>query len=138
MLLRKSSGLGRFAEIFDLKEEQVKVTTKQFEDLKIDLFISTNHEASKTVPFFVYVNKRPIKNPTVSSAIKNAFKNRVHELHKPYLLVFITIPNQFINFNVHPNKKEVHFKNNTLFIQQYTQLFVIYYHLTILAREGTN
>ncbi|MDA9689151.1 DNA mismatch repair endonuclease MutL [Betaproteobacteria bacterium] len=113
LLLRKSSGLGRFAEIFDLKEEQVKVTTKQFEDLKIDLFISTNHEASKTVPFFVYVNKRPIKNPTVSSAIKNAFKNRVHELHKPYLLIFITIPNQFINFNVHPNKKEVHFKNTS-------------------------
>ena len=28
------------------------------------------------------------------------------------LLIFITIPNHCINFNVHPNKKEVHFKNN--------------------------
>ena len=80
--------------------------------VKIKLFISTNQEASKNVPFFVYVNNRPIKNSTVSYAIKNAFKNRVHELHKPYLLIFITIPNHFINFNVHPNKKEVHFKNN--------------------------
>ena len=61
------------------------MTTKQFEDLKINLFISTNQEASKNVPFFVYVNKRPIKNPTVSYAIKNAFKNRVHELYKPYV-----------------------------------------------------
>ena len=112
LLLRKSSGLGRFAEIFKLKDAQVKVTTRQFKDLKINLFISTNQEASKNVPFFIYVNKRPIKNATVSHAIKNAFKNRVHELHKPYLLIFITIPNHFINFNVHPNKKEVHFKNN--------------------------
>ena len=112
LLLRKSSGLSRFAEIFELKEEQVKGTTRQFEDLKINLFISTNQEASKNVPFFVFVNKRPIKNVTVSYAIKNAFKNRVHELYKPYLLVFITIPNHCINFNVHPNKKEVHFKNN--------------------------
>ena len=112
LLLRKSSGLGRFAEIFELKDEQVKVTTRQFKDLKINLFISTNQEASKNVPFFVYVNKRPIKNATVSYAIKNAFKNRVHELYKPYLLIFITIPNHCINFNVHPNKKEVHFKNN--------------------------
>ena len=112
LLLRKSSELGRFAEIFGLKKEQVKMTTRQFEDLKINLFISTNQEASKNVPFFVYVNKRPIKNPTVSHAIKNAFKNRVHELYKPYVLIFITIPNHCINFNVHPNKKEVHFKNN--------------------------
>ena len=111
-LLRKSSGLSRFAEIFKLKDEQVKVASRQFEDLKINLFISTNQETSKNVPSFVYVNKRPIKNPTVSYAIKNAFKNRVHELYKPYLLVFITIPNHCINFNVHPNKKEVHFKNN--------------------------
>ena len=112
LLLKKSSGLGRFAEVFELKDAQVKVTTRQFKDLKINLFISTNQEASKNVPFFIYVNKRPIKNATVSHAIKNAFKNRVHELHKPYLVIFITIPNQFINFNVHPNKKEVHFKNN--------------------------
>ena len=112
LLLKKSSGRSRFAEIFELKEEQVKVTSRQFEDLKINLFISTNQEASKNVPFFVYVNKRPVKNPTVSSAIKNAFKNRVHELYKPYVLIFITIPNKCINFNVHPNKKEVHFKNN--------------------------
>ena len=113
LLLRKSSGLSRFAEIFKLKDEQVKEASRQFEDLKINLFISTNQEASKNVPSFVYVNKRPIKNPTVSYAIKNAFKNRVHELYKPYLLVFITLPNHCINFNVHPNKKEVHFKNNT-------------------------
>ena len=113
LLLRKSSGLSRFAEIFKLKDEQVKEASRQFEDLKINLFISTNQEASKNVPSLVYVNKRPIKNPTVSYAIKNAFKNRVHELYKPYLLVFITIPNHCINFNVHPNKKEVHFKNNT-------------------------
>ena len=113
LLLRKSSGLSRFAEIFKLKDEQVKEASRQFEDLKINLFISTNQEASKNVPSLVYVNKRPIKNPTVSYAIKNAFKNRVHDLYKPYLLVFITIPNHCINFNVHPNKKEVHFKNNT-------------------------
>ena len=113
LLLRKSSGLSRFAEIFKLKDEQVKEASRQFEDLKINLFISTNQEASKNVPSLVYVNKRPIKNPTVSYAIKNAFKNRVHELYKPYLLVFITLPNHCINFNVHPNKKEVHFKNNT-------------------------
>ena len=110
--LRKSSGLGRFAEIFELKAEQVKVSTKQFEDLKINLFMSTNQEANKKIAPFVFVNNRPIKNSTVSYAIKNAFKNRVHELHKPYLLLFITTPNHCINFNVHPNKKEVHFKNN--------------------------
>ena len=110
--LSKSSRLGRFAEMFELKAEQVKVGTKQFEDLKINLFISTNQEAKKTISHFVYVNNRPIKNATVSYAIKNAFKNRVHELHKPYLLLFITTPNHCINFNVHPNKKEVHFKNN--------------------------
>ncbi|MDA9718945.1 DNA mismatch repair endonuclease MutL [Betaproteobacteria bacterium] len=113
MLLRKSSELGRFAEIFELKEEQVKATTKQFEDLKIKVFISTNQEASKKIPFFVYVNNRPIKNSTISYAIKNAFKNRIHELHKPYMLIFITIPNYYINFNVHPNKKEVYFKQNS-------------------------
>ena len=112
LLLRKSSGLSRFAEIFKLKEEQVKVATKKFEGLKINLFISTNQEASRNVPFFVYVNNRPIKNSTISFAIKNAFKNRVHELFKPYVLIFITISNHFINFNVHPNKKEVQFKNN--------------------------
>ncbi len=113
MLLRESSELGRFAEIFELKKEQVKVTTKHFEDLKIKLLISTRQEATKKAPFFVYVNNRPVKNSTIAYAIKNAFKNKVHELHKPYLLIFISIPNHYINFNVHPNKKEVHFKQNS-------------------------
>ena len=123
LLLRKSSRLGRFAEIFKLKEEQVKVTTKQFKDLKINLFISTNQETSKNVPSMVYVNKRPIKNPTVSYAIKNAFKNRVHELYKPYVLIFITVPNNFINFNVHPNKQEVHFKDtNAVYAAVYSSI----------------
>ena len=97
---------------FELKKEQVQSNTKQFENLKIDLIISTNQVAYKKHPVFVYVNNRPIKNPTISYAVNNAFKNRVHELHKPHVILFITIPNHYINFNVHPNKKEVHFKNN--------------------------
>ena len=37
------------------------------------------------------------------------------------MLIFITIPNHHINFNVHPNKKEVHFKqNNTIYRAVYS------------------
>ncbi len=112
--LKKSSGLARFANVFGLSEEQVVVYSERFGELDIELYISASQEVVKKPPHFFYVNNRPIKNVTISYAIKNAFKNRVHELHTPYLLLFIAMRNEYINFNVHPGKKEVHFRNNNV------------------------
>ena len=54
--LEKSSGLSRFAKVFDLREDQVRHYSGNFEDLGIVLFISTSQESIKKPPYFIYVN----------------------------------------------------------------------------------
>ncbi len=59
---------------------------------------------------FIFVNKRPVKNPTVSHAIYSAYQNLIPKDRHPAYFLFLDIDPQKIDVNVHPAKREVRFE----------------------------
>ncbi len=102
----------RFAKVIGLKDNQVKCFKNELLNIKVKLIITTpNNSKSKRNKEYFFVNNRSIKNQTLSHAALLSFKNIVHEYSRPCFLLSIKIPNDQIDFNVHPSKTEVRFNN---------------------------
>ncbi len=58
-----------------------------------------------------FVNGRYVKIPSASSALDNAYKNSVTVGKFPSCVLFITVPPESVDVNVHPAKTEVRFSD---------------------------
>ena len=61
----------------------------------------------------VYVNDRPVKSSTVSAAIDEAYRNYVMKNKFPVCILMIYCNNGLVDVNVHPQKAEVKFANDS-------------------------
>lgn len=59
----------------------------------------------------IFVNKRYIKNKTIVAAVENAFKSFSTVNKFPFFVIFIDIPADNIDVNIHPTKAEIKFKD---------------------------
>ena len=59
-----------------------------------------------------FVNGRYVTNNTISSAISNAYASYLMKRQYPFYILFIDIPSEIVDVNVHPNKADVRFENN--------------------------
>ena len=69
----------------------------------------------------VFVNDRPIKNQTITAAIDEAYKNAVMKGKFPVCFLMIYCPSGTVDVNVHPQKAEVRFNNES-------DIFRLVYH----------
>ncbi len=60
---------------------------------------------------FVFVNGRTVKNPTITAALENAYKNTVMVGRFPGCVLFINLNPSLVDVNVHPAKTEVRFSD---------------------------
>lgn len=60
------------------------------------------------------INGRYVVNNTVSAAITNAFGEMLMKRKYPFFVLHLTLPATEIDVNVHPNKLDVRFANNSL------------------------
>ncbi len=60
---------------------------------------------------YVYVNDRPVKDKTLIGAIKAAYMDFLPNGRHPLLALFLTVPPNFVDVNVHPAKTEVRFQD---------------------------
>ncbi|MEO1857081.1 MAG: DNA mismatch repair endonuclease MutL [Rubritalea sp.] len=58
---------------------------------------------------FVFLNGRPIEDPAISRALKDAFKGAVSDGLNPSAWLWIEMDPKLVDVNVHPAKKEVRF-----------------------------
>lgn len=58
---------------------------------------------------FVFLNGRPIEDPAISRALKDAFKGAVADGLNPSAWIWIEMDPKLVDVNVHPAKKEVRF-----------------------------
>lgn len=58
----------------------------------------------------LFVNGRPIHSPLVSRAVKEGFGTRIAEGQFPVFLLFIEMAPDGVDVNVHPQKREVRFR----------------------------
>lgn len=62
----------------------------------------------------VFLNGRFIQNQTISSSISNAYAPYLMKRQYPFYVLNITMPNDAVDCNVHPNKIDVRFINNQI------------------------
>ncbi len=63
---------------------------------------------------YVFVNGRPVKDRLLLSAIRGAYTDLVPRGRNPLAVLFLTIPSETVDVNVHPAKAEVRFREASL------------------------
>lgn len=62
----------------------------------------------------IFINGRVVVNSTISSAIANAYSSYLMKRQYPFCVLYLTVPNEIVDVNVHPNKLDVRFSNNQI------------------------
>ena len=84
-------------------------------DIKICGFISNqNYFKSNKTYQNVFLNGRHIENNLISTAIYNAYSGYAMKRQYPFYVLFITVPDEMVDVNVHPNKADVRFTDERL------------------------
>ncbi len=60
---------------------------------------------------FIFINKRPVKNPTISHAVYNAYRDLIPKDRHPAFFLFFDLDPKKVDVNVHPAKREVRFES---------------------------
>ena len=62
----------------------------------------------------VFLNGRHIVNTTISAAISNAYMSYLMKRQYPFYVLYIDVPTEIVDVNVHPNKADVRFADNQI------------------------
>ena len=62
----------------------------------------------------VFLNGRYIINATVAAALTNAYSSYLMKRQYPFYVLYIDVPTEIVDVNVHPNKADVRFADNQI------------------------
>lgn len=62
----------------------------------------------------VFLNGRYIVNSTISAAVSNAYASYLMKRQYPFYVLYIDVPTEIVDVNVHPNKADVRFADNQI------------------------
>lgn len=63
---------------------------------------------------FVFVNGRPVRDRNISFAITHAYRHTMDAERFPVVVLFLSLPADQVDVNVHPTKSEVRFRDDRL------------------------
>src|SRR3989454_10378994 len=107
----------RIFQIFgkDLLEQLVE-HEKSFgrSGVKVHLFTSRPHvQKYNRNSMFFFINRRLVRDKIILHAISEAYRNILPSGTFPVVIMFVTIPYEDVDVNVHPAKTEVRFKHQS-------------------------
>ncbi len=73
----------------------------------LEAYLSPPHWISDKGDLTFYVNRRPVKNRSLLSAIRNGYQQTLGPHHEPSGAVFLDLRLDWVDVNVHPQKWEV-------------------------------
>ncbi len=111
--LPKSNLKKRIVTIFGKKTNEKLVPINEETDLvTITGFVAKPEFAKKKRgEQFYFVNNRFIKSAYLNHAVKTAFEGLITNAHHPTYFLFLQVPPDSIDINIHPTKTEIKFNN---------------------------
>nr|WP_267509020.1 DNA mismatch repair endonuclease MutL [Borreliella garinii] len=110
----KESLIDRVQNVYGnvIENNKFKVLKKEHENIKIELFLAPANFSKKSKRNIkTFVNRRPIDQKDLLEAITNGHSRIISPGNFPICYLFLEINPEYIDFNVHPQKKEVRFFN---------------------------
>ncbi len=103
----------RVAQVMGKKANERLVPVEEHTDVvETKGFVLRPEHARKTRgDQYLYVNKRPIRSGYLHRAIVEAFEGLIPAEHHPAYVLFLTVPAERVDVNVHPAKTEVKFED---------------------------
>jgi DNA mismatch repair protein MutL len=80
-------------------------------DLRVSGYVSLpGHTRSTSRAMYYTVNDRPVRDTLLGGAVFGAMRNRIEPRRYPSVLLFVSLPPEDVDVNVHPAKLEVRFR----------------------------
>ncbi|MFT7652887.1 MAG: DNA mismatch repair protein MutL [Limisphaerales bacterium] len=82
------------------------------EDYKLHGWVGTpNHHRRQTDQQYFYVNGRAVADKVIGHAIRQAYRDVMFHGRHPVFVLFLDLPPEMVDVNVHPTKHEVRFRD---------------------------
>jgi DNA mismatch repair protein MutL len=91
-------------------------------DLRVDGFLSPPelHRATSQT-LFLFVNGRPVRDRLLTLAVMEAYRTLLPRGRFPLGVLFVELPAERVDVNVHPSKAEVRFENGRQLVETVTR-----------------
>jgi DNA mismatch repair protein MutL len=112
--LPKATNRQRIINIFGKKYNERLVPLEEKTSItEISGFILKPESSKKTRgEQFFFVNDRFIKNTYLNHAVRNAYKELISKDQFPSYFIYLTVPKDSLDINIHPTKTEVKFQDD--------------------------
>ena len=104
----------RFFQIYGDRRDLVKVERQAAGIRLFGLVAALAEQGPTRGPQHVFVNGRVVKDKTIAHAVTHAYSQATIKPRSPELHLFLEIPHDRVDVNVHPTKSEIRFLDQSL------------------------
>lgn len=98
----------------DFAENSIALN-RTHEDIKISGYTSLpTYDRGTSDASYLYINNRPVKDKLLYAAIRVAYHDFISRDRYPSIVLFLDVPYELVDVNVHPAKAEVRFRDSNM------------------------